>query len=296
LKRWIEAAEMARELLQGHPDHAEAHRWLGAIYYDLGAMNQAEDHLQKLSQLRPADYSPYRLLGLMHADFERYKEAITDYRAALTRKPPLSAAWEIRRELAKAQTKVNDFAGASQTLEELPDEGRDAESLALQAECLWSLGRPDEARQWLTRAHAAGPNDAAVLLRVARFARETNRTEEAIAPLQRILQDDPHNSTARYELALAYQQLGRSEDAATEMARRNESHALFEQMVTLNQRAVQEPTNADLRAELADVCEQLGKPELAAVWRDAANALRTEGDRPRTTPDRARSAMPVKTP
>ena len=89
-KRWSDAEALALEVLSKNPDQVDAHRWLGAIYYDLGAMQEAENHLTRLAQLAPLDYSPLRMLGLIHKDFERYKEAITDYQKALVRHPPES--------------------------------------------------------------------------------------------------------------------------------------------------------------------------------------------------------------
>ncbi len=272
-KRWTEAAQVAHELLRQNAEHPEAHRWLGAIAYDLGAMDLAETHLQAVARLLPTEYAAYRLMGLMHNDFELYKEAIADYRAALERQPPPGVVVELRSGLAKAQAKQNDFAAALDTLTELSDAEFNAELLALRAACLWNLDRKDEARRSLARGKAADPDAEEVLLQDARFAIDEDRTEDAIAALRRILKADPHHALARYDLALALRRLGRTNEADTEMARRNESQDLFERMVNLNKRAFYEPTNAALRDELATVCEQLGKKELAAMWRDAARAL-----------------------
>lgn len=281
LKQWSQAEQVAVELLRRQPENPEAHRWLGAIYYDLGAMQQAERHLKTLAQLVPGDYSPHRLLGLIHYDFEHYQDAAADYQRALERQPPEELRAELHRELAKAQAKHNDFEGALKSLD-FKSLAKDVEAQTLRAEYLWNLGRKEEALQALRNVQATAPNDPHVLRRVARFALDEGQTEAAIEPLRQIIDADPFDDPALYDLALAYRRVGQTSVADEFMQRRNAVHELVVKMAELSQRAINEPNNAELRDELASVCEQLGKKELAAVWRDAAQALRSK--RGRVTP------------
>lgn len=274
IKRWIEAATVAKEILSLPQHGSEVHRWLGAIYYDMGAMSQAEIQLMTLATLEPNDYSSLQLLGLIHSDFERYKEASDDYRQALMRNPPVKAIPELRLGLAKALAKQSDFESALKTLEsDLPNDAVEAQSLL--AECLWNVGRKDEAQATLARIQIIAPNDSHVLWRVARFALDEGQAAKAIPPLTKLIEADPFHDQALMELASAHRRLGNNSQADEFLARRNAARELFEKMVDLNKRAIQEPTNADVREELGDVCNQLGKAELATVWRDAARALRS---------------------
>lgn len=275
LKMWMQAEAVAQEIVRRQPDEPEAHRWLGAIYFDLGAMSHSEEHLKRLAELRPQDYSPYRLLGLIHKDFERYREAIADYQAALERHPPEKVRREILVELAKSQMKHNDFAGASQSLD-FAWPASTIEPRVLQAECLWSLGQKEAARQALTKLKSEKPRDSDVLRLTARFAVDEGRPAEAIEPLQKIIAADPHNDQALMELSAAYRRLGQEAEAEQFLERRNAARALMEEFVDLNKRAIKEPSNAELRDQIAEKCDQLGKKELAAVWRDAARALREQ--------------------
>ena len=274
LKQWIEAAQVAQELLRVHPDHAEAHRWLGAIYFDLVAFAQSETHLKELARLLPRDYSSHRLLGLIHKDFERYKEAIQDYQQALQRSPTPAVALEIRLELAKAQMKHNEYEAALKTLDDSWPAGS-VEHLTLAVECLWSINRKDVAKQKLHQAQAAAPDDPDVLWQVARIALDEGRNQDALPPLLRIVQADPFNHQALYELALVHRRLGHETEADRFLERSNVARTLMQQLVDLNQRVINDPNNAELRDELASVCDQLGKTQLAAIWRDAAQALRS---------------------
>ena len=273
LKRFADAAVVAMKVLELPGHGSQAHRWLGAIYYDLGSMNQAEVHLRKLAALEPQDYSPFHLLGQVHNDFERFSEAIEDYRQALKRNPPVEIIPKLRLGLATAQAKSNDFHAALATLES-DHLGDDIESQALLAECLWSVGRKPESQRLLERIQAIDPDNTEVLWLEARFALEEGQTANAISALLKIVATDPYHDVALMELAASHRRLGNSAEADRYLARRQAARELFEKMVNLNTRAIREPLNADVREELADVCENLGKPDLATVWRDAAKALR----------------------
>lgn len=273
LKRFADAAVIARQILELPRHGSQAHRWLGAIYYDLGSMNQAEVHLRKLAALEPQDYSPFHLLGQVHNDFERFSEAIEDYRQALKRNPPIEIVAKLRLGLATAQAKSNDFHAALATLESVRLEN-DIEAQALLAECLWSVGRKVDAQRLLEQIQAIDADNTDVLWLEARLALEEGQTAQAISVLLKIVANDPFHDVALMELAASYRRLGNSAEADRYLARRQVARQLFEKMVNLNTRAIQEPLNADVREELADVCENLGKPDLAAAWRDAAKALR----------------------
>ena len=43
-------------MLRTDPESTDAHRWLGQIFYNLGAFQAAATHLQKLVELEPENY------------------------------------------------------------------------------------------------------------------------------------------------------------------------------------------------------------------------------------------------
>lgn len=272
LKQWNNVVSVGLDLLRRDPDLADAHRWLGATYFDLGDMNQAEFHLKELARLAPLDFSPHRLLGVMHKDFERFQEAIVDFRRALELRPPIAVRGDIRVELAKALVQQNQFDDALRALEfEWPTTA--VEPHIVRAECLWTLDRRDEAKQELLASQKLSPNDPQVLWMIVRMALDEERTPDALQTLQKIVDAEPTNHQALYEISLAYRRLGKETEAEEFLERRNAARGLFERLVELNKQAIKEPHNADVRIDLANVCDQLGKKELAAVWRDAAAAL-----------------------
>jgi len=272
LKQWNNVVSVGLDLLRRDPDLADAHRWLGATYFDLGDMNQAEFHLKELARLAPLDYSPHRLLGVMHKDFEQFQEAIVDFRRSLELRPPSAICGEVQVELAKALVQQNQFDEALRALEfEWPATA--VEPHIVRAECLWTLDRRDEAKRELLASQKLSPNDPQVLWMIVRMALDEERTPDALQTLQQIVDAEPTNHQALYEISLAYRRLGKEAEAEEFLERRNAARGLFERLVELNKQAIKEPHNADVRIDLANVCDQLGKKELAAVWRDAAAAL-----------------------
>ena len=274
LKQWNNAVAVGRELLRNHPDHVEAHRWLGATYFDLGDLTQAEFHLKELGRLAPTDYSPHRLLGVIHKDFEQYKEAIADFRQALECDPPPAVVGEIRLDLAKSLIQQNLYEDALQTLEIQWPSNR-VEPHVLSVECHWAMNRREEAKRELNIARQLAADDPQVLWITVRIALDEERTADALQLLQQLVEAEPTNHQALYEISLAYRRLGKEAEAQEFLERRNVARALFERLVELNKQAIKEPLNADVRFELAIVCDQLGKKELAAVWHDAAAALKS---------------------
>jgi Flp pilus assembly protein TadD len=274
LGRLAEARVVMTRLVQEEPDLPNAHRWLGAIYYDLGANDLAIGHLEKLIELKPDDFSPHRLLGVMYRDFEQSDQAILHYRKALDLIPPATIANEIRVELAKSLIHEREYASALEVLEKAPS---NVNTLVLQGECLWTLGQRNRADQVLSQARSLDQNDRDLLFLQSRLQVSDGHTAKAIDLLKRILKLDQHDPEARYQLARLFQQAGRVEEYKSEIARWEQSKKLFDKLTELNIKAVRNPEDADIRQQLSDVCRKLGKHDLATMWSRAAEACRQGG-------------------
>jgi len=273
----MQARNCLQRLALERPDLPAVHRWLAAIHYDLGAMNEALAELELLINLEPDDFRPHRLLGQMFSDAEKFPEAIEQYRLSLERNPPAELRRQLILDLAAAQIRQRLYDDALKELDTLQP---DAASSVLRAECLLNLGRNDEARAALDDAAVENAVDPRVLLLEARLALDANEAEAALSPLRTILEDAPHHYAARYQLAQALRRLGRREEAADELKKMEESRALSLHLTELNLQAVEHPDDADIRNELARTCRSLGKTDLAAMWAKAAAALRQQSNAP----------------
>ncbi len=264
-----------RQLVAENKDHANAHRWLGAIYFDLGANDLAIAEFEVVSQLDPRDYRPHWMIGMMCFDFERFPQAIEHYRKAVDLCPDLPVRSRLVLGLAKSLISERQFEGA---LDILQDATPDADILALQTECYWSLGKGEQAQRLLEQAVKRFPKNRGVLYLQARMLIGDGRREDAIAPLQQVLGQNPLDAECRYQLALIYRQLGRDKDHKREIAKWEESRSLLERLTELNIEAIRRPGDAEVRDALAATCKKLGKHKLAEMWSKAADVCRKLND------------------
>jgi tetratricopeptide (TPR) repeat protein len=270
------AAAQFQELLKDNPRSADAHRWLGQIFYNLGAFDTAVSHLQELIKLEPDNYLAHALIGHMAFDFEDFKVAVENYRKALSMErpegTPARVHQEVLRNLARSLIGQNNYPEALDILESAePDH---ALVLALKADCHRGLGHSARARQLLDQALKQDPNQRVAVLLQVDMAVDRKQTAAVVAPLQRILEADPHDTACRYQLAQAWQRLGEPDKYKLEMERHERSNKLKQELTEKNLQANRAPDHAEVRDRLAEICESLGKPELAAMWRQAAAACR----------------------
>lgn len=261
------------KLAQLQPQNPEPHRWLGAIYYDLGAMRPAIDELNVVARLEPQDYRPFRLIALIQKDSEQFIEAAAAYQDALERSPPADVRAEIALEFAEVLSKQFEHDRA---LEVLADAAPTPESLALRAKCLWSLGRTDEALRALSEGRRIDSDHPALDIVDAQLKLDAGEAEAAIIVLESILAHDPHDFRARYQIAQAWRQAGDQERHDLAMQQMTASRQLYYRLAELNELAVAQPDDPAIREELADICRKLNRPELAEMWDRAARALHSD--------------------
>ena len=140
--RIAEAAELLFVLANEDPSNAEAHRWLGAIYYDIGNQSEAVVELTEAARLDPLDYRPHRLLGLLCTDESLFGLAIEHYRTALRLGKDIPQP-DIQADLAIVLIQRNRF---DEALEVLATAEPTATVWALRADCYDGLGKPDDSR------------------------------------------------------------------------------------------------------------------------------------------------------
>ena len=263
------AEQVFRQLAVENPKLLQAHRWLAGIYHERGNMQDARFALEQIEKRAPADYRAYRQLGLLyHRDLADNQKAVRYYRLALDRDPPPAERDRILRELGEALILRRDYAGA---LDMLSDQSEpDAIGLAMMSDCCWSLDRREDARIHLAEAKQINPKERLTLLLEGRMYMEEGYPEQAVAPLQHLVQNDSHDWVGRYRLAKAYQQMGDIERAQIEIQKMQDSKGLRFQLTQLYVNTLDRPDDMTVRDQIAELCQQLGQPELAAKWRRAA--------------------------
>lgn len=81
--RLAEAEALAQLLIEQFPKHGLAWKVLGAIYQQLGRLDDAFEPMKKAIKLAPLDYQAHNNLGVLLKDVGRLDDAIASYRRAV---------------------------------------------------------------------------------------------------------------------------------------------------------------------------------------------------------------------
>jgi tetratricopeptide (TPR) repeat protein len=252
-----------QDVLELNAREVEAHRGLAVIYYDRGAIDHAVHHLQQVTELAPDDARPYRLLGLIHKDYERYEDAVKFYQAALARQMAAATRDQVRREITTALIKTRDYETGLKIIEAASPT---LDALVLQAECLVGLSRSEEAAPILEDVLQRDPDHFDALLVRAGIHQEQGEHTEAEQRLRRAAGLQPKDYLVNFRLAQTLRIQGQTE-AATDFASRAEEIKLKrERFAQLHQDATANPTDAAVRYEIGLLAQDLDMPELALTW------------------------------
>lgn len=273
LGRHLEAQESWQTVLETNANHLEAHRWLAASYYDLGAVQHAIQHLQEVGRLDPHDPRPHRLLGLINKDYERYEEAVPYYEESLRRKRNQPAEQEIREELAECLCRLQNHRNALRVLKDCQPTAKVG---TLTAECQHALGEVEAARHTLQQVLKEDPSNLDALLLDAAILLEENRSIEAILLLERATAAHPKDFTAQFKLSQAYARVDNEERAKAVGKVAEEIRAIRKEFADLHQVAWNNPHDRQARLRLAELAKELDQPKLAEMWIKSANALLPE--------------------
>lgn len=270
LDRLGEAVQVLRQAVEVKPDLTEAHRWIAACYYDLGAMNQATHHLQIVSEQDPTDARSLRLLGLMFHDFEEWPRAVAAYRESLRRDPRQAAGPEIQFELAECLMRQREFEEALKILESVAPS---AEVCALKAECYDGLRNAAAAEEQITAALQKDPGNIRALQLKAQRRLNDARYAEAVEVLESAVRKHPAHWRFRFFLVQAYERLGDRESAQRELQQMQAWRKLHDRFAELHMEAIKKPFDAAVRLELAQIAEKIERPLLALSWYRATLGL-----------------------
>lgn len=286
LGQLLEGEKKFLEALRFVPNAVEAHRWLAAVYYDLGAVNHAEMHLKTVATLDPNDPRPMRLLGLMNKDYEIFDQAVAAYKEALRRNLAPKEREEVLLELAECFIKQRDYSEALRVLEQAI---LSPQREVLRAECYYNLGQNPQAIAILDQVLTEKPDFAQALLVRGDAYLVEGQTDKAVAALARAAELNPFDYETRHRYAHALLRSGDQTAGQTQLAQAEELKQLREQFSKLHEKAFEDIYDPNVRLQLADLARKLGREDLAEVWRKAAEAL----SHPATSSPRSESQTPA---
>lgn len=276
LNRLSEAHQALTVVVKESPEYPEGHRWLGIVYFDLGALEFAIQELTRLTQLVPDDYRPHRLIGLIHRDFDHHQEAIGSYGTALTLDPPPDVRREVELELADVLIEVRRYEDARLLVK---DASSSARAHVLLARCEWNAGQVDRSLAEVEKALLLNPQESSAYQLKAEILQSIQRHSESIQCLRKAIELNPFDAECHYKLGMVLRESGDVAQAEIVLHRWRELNDLQTLLSELNKQAVEDLHNVTLRMKLADVCESLGKRDLASMWRKVAQGLQAGSQR-----------------
>jgi tetratricopeptide (TPR) repeat protein len=245
-----------------------------AVYYDLGAHDDARYHAEKWSALAPRDARPHRFIGLLYKDLGAYREAIAPYRAALERELANTVRQEVIIELAECHIKLTEFAAARDVLaSSQPAATLVARVQTAKAECARALGEPEGAKELLGSALAADPKHTGALRLRAQLAMDADDLTGAMDDLERAAALAPAEFETYHLLGRVYGRLGQTAKAVAAQERVKEIQGQFDELTRLTREAAARPKDARLHEKMAVIYAQLRMPDMEAAQRRLAAQL-----------------------
>lgn len=209
----VQAQAQVRDILATHPGHPFARLLLGASHNRLGREQDALCVLQPLLAAHPRFAEAHYETGVALGKAGRYEEAVEALQAATGLNPDLAQAWRV---LAALHAQHGHPRAAALATSQMQYCVRDPRLLrAVEAIADGQFPQAESLLREHLRRHAEDP---AAMRLVARLASEAGRHEDAARILQDCLRLAPGFLAARFELALALQQLKMPREALAEAA------------------------------------------------------------------------------
>jgi len=260
-----QAIEQYQKVLALKADLPQARANLGILLLEADRPAEAAEQFRALVALRPEEADPQSFLAHALSRSGAFEEAIPAYERLLELDPNRADA---HLGLGRARARTGDLESAVPSYLKAAELDPEKASAVLEiAETLERAGETSRAVELYTAYSEAHPEDAAVLERIGFLLLDSDRGEEAIALLERVVRDSPTVAN-RVALGEAYGRAGQTEKAFTLWA----------------EAAAADPSAVDVRMRLAtallkaDRCVQAGPhfiavTKLAPTRADAWNGL-----------------------
>jgi tetratricopeptide (TPR) repeat protein len=268
------AAETLLTVVQRQPDSRDAHRLLAAIYIDLNSPYDAIEHLREWARLDPVPGRPYRWIGFFYKDYHRPADAVAAYQEACRRALEPEEQQAVYKELAETLCEGQaDYQAALDTLDQAPEALRDLPDTGLlRTECLIGLGRHADAVAEIERVLQQDPHSSRALLWRARLFLADQQPRDALVLLEKAVRLDGGDLESRQFLMQTYAQLGDRTRAEQQRKLVQELKAQKDQLTQLHEQALHHRWDDRLRIQIAELCLRINRPAEARMWLEAALA------------------------
>ncbi|MBV8372731.1 MAG: tetratricopeptide repeat protein [Candidatus Eremiobacteraeota bacterium] len=202
--------------LSVYPQEVVVRRFLGDLYFRVGALAQAEATYREIVQSYPYDTQAHHRLGMLDVLDQRLDEAIREFVAGLP---------ESIDDLVLAHQRKGDLDGFERSMQRLAaTRAGDAEVQYEMGEIYADLRLPYDALTYFKRALVIYPGSVDFLNALATAQMQLGQGGAAELTFARCLQDDPGSYPCRNDLGALYIDQKRFDVAQRELER---AHALL---------------------------------------------------------------------
>jgi tetratricopeptide (TPR) repeat protein len=249
----------------GHAESPIILETLGRAYMHRLRYKPAFACMSRWIELRPDTAKAYQWRGFVLERLNHSREAAADYARALELDPELVP---VRLRLAEMLLEDTKAPEALPHLERLYRQAPDRpEVMARLGMCRFQQGQTDEARRLMEAAVARLPDDAGLLVTLARLDYQEGRGASAEQRLRKVLQADPSDTEARYNLVLALRLQDRAEDADAAQKEYERYKAWVDRANQLLREVADSPTaGAADYAEIGELLLRIGRDRLGVYW------------------------------
>jgi predicted O-linked N-acetylglucosamine transferase (SPINDLY family) len=206
-----QSVDYIRQSLAIDPDYHQAWLNLAVILGELRRADEAIDACRSCIALQPNDAEPYRVLGNLLRIAENNSEAAAAYVRSLGLKPDqpavLARLADVRLQSGSAEEAL---AHCRRALEIEPD---NAEAQSIERRIIARSAPLEAAAATLVRRAKTLAERVHALNELGNALRVERRYEEAVDVYHGAIQADPTQSSTLFNLALAYEGLGRADEA-----------------------------------------------------------------------------------
>jgi tetratricopeptide (TPR) repeat protein len=246
--RFGEARTDFEQLAKLHPEVAEVHASLAAIYFKLGEYQLAVDAVRTAQKLKPGLPRLDSLLGLSLSEMSRFDEALPHLEKSFKQTADVDTRRMAGLQLLRAYTGLGRDSDAVETALALnkayPDD----------PEVLYQTGRiyGNFAYLVMTKLHDDAPNSVWMLQAQGEANEAQKDYEGAIVAFNHVLEIDPHRPGIHYRLGRVY------------LARFRDTHKEEDRAGAMREFAAElagDPANGNAAYELAVMTQQQGDLE-----------------------------------
>ena len=240
----------------------------GAYIRDL-RYGPAYQVLDRWQELQPDNARPYHWRGWVLERMNQPKSAMEDYLRALELDPELSIPrLRVAEMLLEDKQPENSLRHLERLRSQKPD---DPVVMARLGQCRYLEGKADEARELLEKARLSLPKDGPLLLHLAKLDVESGQADAAILLLTQLLDRDPNDTEARFQLVVAQRLAGQPQEAEKTLAEYERQNKLLRDSNQLLQEEAQHPsTDADSVARIGIMLLELNQQPQGLYWLEKA--------------------------